>query len=101
MAFSSASGTRTRGDFLLISHGVREFYRYDASRHRNDSVTNNHHDRRQDLPDRRAWREVTVANSRQRYNRPVNADRDTRETIFFPFDDVHECADDDDEKQYR
>ena len=51
--------------------------------------------------ERRLRRQITVANSCQSYNRPIDAYGNARETICCAFNDVHQGADDNKEEHYR
>ena len=88
MTLSSAGGARLPA-YFSPSCRLCEFNRDDAGGNSNDAVAKNHHYRCEHLTERRARREITVANSRQRNDGPIDTDRDARETVLFAFYDVH------------
>src|SRR5688500_3751396 len=93
---------RTRlSTIFLVSHGVCEFNRHNAGWDCNDTVADDHDNRRGDLTQWCAWRKITVDHGGHSNYGPVDTSRNTRETICFAFNDVHERADDDNQEHYR
>jgi len=57
--------------------------------HRNDSITQDHNDHRNELAKRRDWRNVSKSDGCQSYNCPINTHGNAGETAFRTFNHVH------------
>ena len=73
-----------------ISTNRYNFCGHDASRNRDNSITEDHHQGCKCLANRGLRRNVSVSNSGQCYDGPINAFRNRRESILLTFDQVHQ-----------
>ena len=73
-----------------------EFVGDDAGRHGDDRAAEDHQQRGLGLASGDFGRDIAVADGGDCDNRPVDAIRDTAETVLLSFDQIHEGADDND-----
>ena len=88
MSLGAALLAGLSGDLLFKR--LRQFYRYDPGRNSDNTITNNHDQRRKQLTQVGLGRNVSVANRSQCNNRPVDAFGYTGETVFGIFDQINQ-----------
>lgn len=92
---------RTRLGIGVWAFARNEFRGHDSCWYRNDAVTHNHDDGRDELTQRRNRRDVAKTDRGQGDDCPVNAYRDVREAAFRAFHHIHNRPQDDAKHQNR
>ena len=96
MAFFLAGGAVVLE--LLAAHGIGQFGGENNGGHGNDRVTGDHHQGRDDLPDRGFGHDVTEAHGGEGDDSPIDTDWNAGEAVFGSFDHVHQGAKHGDER---
>ena len=75
--------------FSLVWVCFCQFGGYNSCGNGNDSVTENHDHRSDELSQRCCWRDVSIAHGCQGDNGPINTHWNAGKPVFFALDDIH------------